>query len=144
MKDLPEDIRSVDGVDVRTNGWPTVKITVNNEDHLYHGNRSPHDIYKFILDQLKGKGSEVGFEKNDDTVVKISTKNDILKTLSDIHEGGSDKIEKSEKTKKYKQTNSLLDYDDASNNSNKLISSSDFKALGEDTHFSDAFKVIKK
>lgn len=146
VKDLPEDVRSIDGVDVRTNGWPTIKISVNGRDHMYSGNRTPDDIYKYILAQLKGKDLDKPVRVDlDGPSVKISTnRDDILQTLSDMHEGDSiegDSIEGGSKKKKH--ANSLLEYDDLAKNSKRLISSSDFKSLNDDTHFSDAFRVIR-
>jgi len=55
IKDLPDSVRIADGVDVRTKGWPTLKISVNGDEHFYEGSHKARDIYKFIIGQLGGK-----------------------------------------------------------------------------------------
>jgi hypothetical protein len=130
---LPDATREIDGVDVRSFGWPTLKITVNDVDHLYKGRRTSNDIYEFILDQLKGANGAkhnglkrpVGVEM-DDSSVRISTSSDdVSKMLTDMDEeditkGGSN----SKKIFK------------------KIVKSTDFKSLNNDSQYSEMMRKL--
>lgn len=50
---LDESMRTVNGRDVRSFGYPTIKITVNDKDYVYEGRRTTDDIYKSILEEIR-------------------------------------------------------------------------------------------
>lgn len=50
---LPEPMRTIDGRDVRSFGYPSIKVVVNNDEYLYSGNRTPEAIYGSIVQILK-------------------------------------------------------------------------------------------
>lgn len=115
---LPESVRVVDGNDIRENGWPTIKITINDENLIYSGRRTPEDIYGFIVNQLKGVGNkEPAAVTMSDSEIRVSTKSDdVMKALDDFDElkGGRSK----------KQIK-------------RLLHSSDFSFLENDIRFSE-------
>jgi thiol-disulfide isomerase/thioredoxin len=51
LPDLPEETRTVDGEKI--DGFPTIKITINDNEYNYMGNRSSDDIYEFIVKELR-------------------------------------------------------------------------------------------
>ena len=53
INNLPEIDRSYDGVDVRSFGYPAIKISINDQDYMYEGKRTSEKIYTFILEKLK-------------------------------------------------------------------------------------------
>lgn len=53
MRSLDESIKTINGEDARTYGFPTIKITVDKEEYAYNGNRTPEEIYKYILEKIK-------------------------------------------------------------------------------------------
>jgi len=52
---LPEKIRTFEGEDIKTHGFPTIKISFNNEEYLYEGRRTINDIFKYVRDLIKKK-----------------------------------------------------------------------------------------
>lgn len=109
--DLPEDVKTVDGEDIREHGYPAIKITVNNKSHAYLGRRSPQLIYKDILDHIKNPD---GNENNNE-----SDKIDDIDNMkhSNITGGNTPKI------------------------FSRKITSDDFKFMNEITHFSEIAKI---
>lgn len=75
--DLPEKIRSCDGVDVRTFGYPAIKISIGDKDYMYTGKRTAEKIYGFILDKINNP-------KQNDKELKGGTNSKRLITLNDF------------------------------------------------------------
>jgi len=50
---LTEKEKTINGNAI--DGFPTIKITINDNEFQYIGDRSPKNIYSFVLKQLKGK-----------------------------------------------------------------------------------------
>lgn len=48
----PED-KTINGMDVRGNGFPTIRIRFDDSDYIYQGRRTPENIYMSILDTLR-------------------------------------------------------------------------------------------
>jgi len=128
---LPEDVRTIDGADVRGFGYPTIKISFNNKEAMYSGRRTPEEIYKFILEVIKDTNEFSGknvvvTKKNDgyDSHIAISTSDeDVEDSLRQMH---ADDMIGGEKTKKI---------------FSKRITNEDFKFMNEKTHFSDFAKI---
>lgn len=72
IPDLPEEMRMVDGEDVRNIGYPTIKISVNGKEYQYNGRRTARDIYQSIMESLsetEGKlDDEVSVEMNNNNI----------------------------------------------------------------------------
>lgn len=72
IPNLPEEMRMVEGDDVRNIGYPTIKISVNGHDYQYNGRRTARDIYQSIIDTLsesEGKiDGKVSVKLNDNKV----------------------------------------------------------------------------
>lgn len=50
---LSDNERSINGRDVRSFGYPTIKINVNDSEYIYEGRRTIDDIYGSILEEIK-------------------------------------------------------------------------------------------
>jgi hypothetical protein len=66
VKDLPESVTHVDDRDVRSNGWPTITMSINGEKEIYQGSRDPKEIYSYIIERLKGKPRHIVEEHDSD------------------------------------------------------------------------------
>src|SRR5579872_6351470 len=75
---LQENDRSINGRDVRTFGYPTIKIKVNDKEYMYQGKRTVDNIYESIVGELQ-KLKEVDSPV---TVTKSVGKNDSMINLS--------------------------------------------------------------
>lgn len=53
IEKLDEAERSINGRDVRSFGYPTIKITVNKKEYMYQGRRTVNDIYGSIIEEIK-------------------------------------------------------------------------------------------
>lgn len=70
---LPEDVRTVDGKDVRLFGYPAIKITVLGKNYMYLGKRTPENIYGFIIDVIKNP-LKFSVKDEDNTDIASSSK----------------------------------------------------------------------
>lgn len=52
INNLSKDIRTIDNTDVRSLGYPSIKIDVAGKQYIYSGRRTPENIYQSILDSL--------------------------------------------------------------------------------------------
>lgn len=78
---LPENVRTFQGKDIRSNGFPTIRIKVDDVEYLYHGKRTPEEIYKTIVHELKKKAHLIN---NDVTVTQ--SENNISVSTENIHD----------------------------------------------------------
>jgi len=105
IPNLPEEIRMVEGEDVRNIGYPTIKISVNGKEYQYNGRRTAKDIYQSIVDtlsQTEGKlDGNVAVELNNNNVSITSEpvqqaggnkKNTKLRTLNRLIDDGELKL----------------------------------------------------
>jgi hypothetical protein len=75
---LDESVRTIDGKDVRSFGYPSIKINVNDKEYVYEGQRTVDDIYGSILEELKkmsGVNGTLTVTKSDKNI-DISTSED--------------------------------------------------------------------
>ncbi|VBB18572.1 protein disulfide-isomerase A4 [Yasminevirus sp. GU-2018] len=87
IADLDEDVRVVDGTDVRSFGYPTLKITVNDRSFVYNGRRTPEEIYRSIIEVIKETGSVDAVVTKTKDGVKVST------SEQDVSEGSREASE---------------------------------------------------
>jgi hypothetical protein len=87
IENLPEDVKTINGEDVRSFGYPSIKISINKNDYEYSGRRTPQAIYQFILDNIKENSKGHSDKKHSDK--KHSDKGHSDKGHSD--KGHSDK-----------------------------------------------------
>jgi thiol-disulfide isomerase/thioredoxin len=86
IANLPDEIRTIAGVDVRSYGYPAIKISINGNDYMYTGRRTTDDIYTFILDKLKNptRQNQSG-GSNEYNVKRLINTNDFKILYDNVH-----------------------------------------------------------
>ena len=49
---LSENDRTINGTDVRSLGYPSIKISIMNDEYMYEGRRRDDDIYSSIINYI--------------------------------------------------------------------------------------------
>jgi len=83
---LDESVRTIDGKDVRSFGYPSIKINVNDKVYVYEGQRTADDIYGSIIEELKKMSSVNGtltVTKSDKNIDISTSEDDAEKFQSD-------------------------------------------------------------
>ncbi len=77
LGNVPESVKSINGKPARSFGFPTLKVSIDGQDYLYGGVRTPEAIYTFILDIIKQIGRETRTEmvitENSDNSISVDT-----------------------------------------------------------------------
>jgi hypothetical protein len=77
LGNVPEPVKSINGTPARSFGFPTLKVSIDGQDYLYEGTRTPEAIYTFILDTIKQIGRETRTEmvitENSDNSISVDT-----------------------------------------------------------------------
>lgn len=90
---LPNSVKMVDGVDVSSLGWPTIKISINDDNYVYSGSRTPEQIYGSIIEHLKGNSDKLknptSVKMDDDDIVVSTRSDDISDALREFSDSES-------------------------------------------------------
>jgi thiol-disulfide isomerase/thioredoxin len=90
---LPEKSRTLDGADVRSFGYPMIKMSVDGTDYSYEGRRTPSELYGYILNRLKKTDGNldkgVVISQNDNQISISTDSQNVRETLSEMTGGGN-------------------------------------------------------
>lgn len=74
LDSLTDKEKQINGEEIQ--GFPTIKITINNRDYNYQGTRETNDIYSFIIKKIK-QGQDISenseITNDDDTIKNIQS-----------------------------------------------------------------------
>lgn len=82
---LDDSLRTVGGTDVRSFGYPSIRISVNNKDYIYEGPRTVDNIYRSIINSLQEGTHDTHDTDNPVVVTKSEAGVDISTDSEDVN-----------------------------------------------------------
>ena len=53
LASLPDTVKTINGSQARQFGFPTLKISIDDAEYLYEGQRTPESIYTFVVSKIQ-------------------------------------------------------------------------------------------